>query len=75
MSDLVHQVSEMRSYVIVALLVLLILAKGLYAFYVIGDLGMPGWNYGAVQDVPGSSPYANYELLPYPQHVRGAKGE
>lgn len=75
MNDLAHQVSPARSWIIIVLLVLLVLAKGLYAFGVIGDFGMPSWNYGAVEDVPAQSPYAEYELLPHPQHVRGARGK
>ena len=75
MSDLSQQVSAFRSWLIVALLVLLILAKGLYAFSAVGDRGMPDWSYGTVADVPASSPYADYPLLPHPQHIRGARGE
>ncbi|MFO7932130.1 MAG: hypothetical protein ACQETG_02895 [Thermodesulfobacteriota bacterium] len=64
-----------NSWVVVCLLVLLILAKGLFAFAVVGDRGQPGWSYGTVQDVPASSPYSEYDLLPHPQHVRGVRGE
>ncbi|MFZ0614617.1 MAG: hypothetical protein WAM73_20395 [Desulfobacterales bacterium] len=62
-------------WIVIALLLALILGKGLFSYYVVGDLGMPEWNYGAVKDVPGESPYAIYAPLPHPQHVRGAKGE
>jgi len=41
----------------------------------VGDLGQPTWNYRPVKDVPGESPYAVYQAQPYPQHVKGAKGE
>ena len=75
MTELSHQVSLFRSWVNIFLMVVLILAMGFYAFAVVGDLGMPTWDYGAVEDVPAASPYADYELLPHPQHVRGAKGE
>jgi hypothetical protein len=54
---------------------LLILIQGLFAFSVVGDRGQPDWDYRPVKDVPGESPYAVYEKLPYPQHVRGAEGE
>jgi hypothetical protein len=33
------------------------------------------WDYPIVKDVPAESPFANYKLLPDPQHVRGARGE
>ena len=45
------------------------------AYTVIGDAGQPGWRYGTVRDVPAESPYAIYQKLPHPQHVRGTKGE
>jgi len=62
-------------WVMITLLLVLIFGKGFMAFFVIGDLGQPDWNYGIVPDVPGQSPYAIYEPLPYPQHVRGDKGD
>lgn len=62
-------------WIVIALLLVLIVGKGLFAYYVVGSLGMPDWNYGTVQDVPGESPYAIYQALPYPQHVSGDKGE
>ena len=57
------------------LLVVIILAQGFFAFFVVGDRGQPGWDYRPVRDVPGDSPYAVYEPLPNPQHVKGAEGE
>jgi hypothetical protein len=63
------------SWIVVGLLLTIILAKGLYAFFLIGDLGQPTWDYRPVKDVPGESPYAVYELLPNQQHVRGSGGE
>jgi hypothetical protein len=53
----------------------IILFKGFLAFYVVSDMGQPTWAYRPVKDVPASSPYAEYRLLPNPQHVRGAGGE
>ena len=53
----------------------LILLKGFFTFFVVGDNGQPTWNYGAIEDVPGQSPYASYQLLPNSQHVKGAEGE
>ena len=67
--------SAFKTWVVIFLMVALILAKGAYAFYVVGDLGMPDWDFPVVADVPAESPYAEYELLPHPQHVRGARGE
>ena len=53
----------------------IILFKGLLSFTVVSDRGQPTWAYRPVRDVPASSPYAMYQLLPNPQHVRGNKGE
>ena len=63
------------TWIIIFLLLLWILGKGFFSFFVVGDLGQPTWNYRPVKDVPGESPYAIYAPLPYPQHVSGDKGE
>lgn len=73
--DVAHFESARKTWVIVALLLALIVGKGLFAFWVVGDLGQPTWDYRPVPDVPGESPYAIYRALPYPQHVMGDKGE
>jgi hypothetical protein len=67
--------SAFATWIIVILLVLLVLAQGAFSFLAVGDRGQPDWDYRPVKDVPGESPYAIYEPLPYPQHVRGQKGE
>lgn len=67
--------ADIYDWLIIGLLLALILAKGFYAFFLIGDLGQPTWDYRPVKDVPGESPYAIYQLLPNPQHVRGSEGE
>ena len=67
--------SSLSSWLIVILLALVILIKGFFSFFVVGDHGQPTWDYRPVQDVPGESPYAMYDPLPYPQHIKGAKGE
>ena len=70
-----HKESSFASWIIIFLLLAWILGKGFFSFFVVGDLGQPSWDYRPVKDVPGESPYAVYELLPYPQHIKGAKGE
>ena len=70
-----HKVSLLRTWVILILLLSLILFQGFFSFLVVGDRGQPDWDYRPVKDVPGESPYAMYELLPHPQHVRGTEGE
>ena len=67
--------SVVIGWMILVLMILYILIKGAFTFYVVGDLGQPTWDYRPVRDVPGESPYAIYPPLPYPQHIRGAEGE
>ena len=70
-----HKASQGKTWVIICLLVLLVLVQGGLAYLVVGDLGQPDWDYRPVKDVPGESPYAIYEPLPYPQHVKGRPGK
>ncbi len=67
--------SVLRTYIWIGVMLSIILFKGLLAFFVVSDMGQPTWAYRPVGDVPASSAYAKYQLLPYPQHVRGEKGE
>ena len=75
MSHSAHKESIRVTWLVVFLLLVWILAKWAFSFTVVGDLGQPTWSYRPVPDVPGQSPYAIYKLVPYPQHVKGAKGE
>jgi hypothetical protein len=67
--------SSLTTWLIIGGLTTWILAKGFFAFFIVGDLGQPTWDYRTVEHIPGESPYAVYKLLPYPQHIRGMKGE
>jgi hypothetical protein len=69
------ELSAWVTWGLVFLLALFVLLKGAFTFVVVGDLGQPTWDYRPVKDVPGQSPYAIYEPLPFPQHVRGPEGE
>lgn len=75
MEETGHKESTLVTWAVILLCVLLILIQGLFAFSVVGDRGQPDWDYRPVKDVPGESPYAMYEKLPYPQHVKGSEGE
>ena len=75
MQEIAHKESTLLTWVVILLCVLLILIQGLFAFSIVGDRGQPNWDYRPVKDVPGESPYAMYEKLPYPQHVKGNEGE
>jgi len=75
MSEHVHKESAVKTWLVVFSLVALILTTGFFSFFIVGDRKMPDWDYRPILDVPAESPYAVYDELPYPQHVRGAKGE
>jgi hypothetical protein len=67
--------SVLATWIFIIILTVYFLIYSLSAFFLIGDRGEPPWTYGIVEDVPGESPAAIYELLPHPQHIRGQKGE
>lgn len=67
--------SSFKTWLVIFFLLMFILLKGFYSFFVVGDKGQPTWDYRPVKDVPGESPYAVYRVLPHPQHVLGDKGE
>jgi len=67
--------SVVATWVFIFILALAFATTSYLAYTVIGDAGQPGWRYGTVRDVPAESPYAIYQKLPHPQHVRGTKGE
>ena len=69
-----HSPSLIKSWLLVAAMLAIVVFQGWLAYTVIGDLGMPDWDYRPVLDVYGESPYAMYPPVPYPQHVRGPQG-
>ncbi len=75
MSHSTTKESTWITWIAIVLLLAWILGKGFFSFFVVGDLGQPTWNYRPIKDVPGESPYAVYQAQPYPQHVKGTKGE
>ena len=75
MSHSTTKESTWITWVVIFLLLAWILGKGFFSFFVVGDLGQPTWNYRPIKDVPGESPYAVYQVQPFPQHVKGTKGE
>ncbi len=75
MEHLEKEHSAKATWLWIFILSAFILAKGYFTFFVVGNTGLPSWDYRNVKYVPGESPYAIYKPLPYPQHVRGEKGE
>ena len=70
-----HEQSAAKTWVVIVFLLLIVSFQGGLAYLLIGDLGQPDWDYRPVRDVPGESPYAMYEYLPFPQHVKGDQAD
>ena len=49
---------KIKTWLILLLMVMGILGYGITVYVTIGDKGPPGWNYGAIDDVPGESPFS-----------------
>jgi hypothetical protein len=69
-----HAVSSVKTWALVVAMVGIVFFQGWLAWTVIGDLGMPDWDYRPTPDVPGESRYALYPPVPHPQHVLGLHG-
>jgi hypothetical protein len=69
------QESILRTWVFVLFLTVAFLLYSVYAYQLIANRDMPTWDFGVVEDIPAASPYAMYAKLPYPQHVKGSKGD
>ena len=57
-SEVPERFEKIKTWLIVLLMVVGILGYGVVVYVTIGDKGPPGWNYGAVPDVPGESPFS-----------------
>ena len=44
---------DLKGWFYVCGLALFFLLYGLFMFYMIGDKGPPGWDFGIVEDIPG----------------------
>lgn len=65
--------SRHKSWMIILGLVLIVAFQGWLCIRLIGDRGMPDWDYRPIQDVPGESAYtltAPYQPRPTQQHVQ-----
>ena len=67
--------SNFRGWVIIFVLAVSFACWGLFIFFTVGDKGPPSWNFGAVRDIPGESPYSTQQTVgggggaPEPQHI------
>ena len=53
---------KVKTWLILLLMVIGILGYGIAVYVTIGDKGPPGWNYGAISDVPGEAPFSTEPL-------------
>ncbi len=66
---------DLKGWLYVCALAFMFLVYGLFMFYMIGDKGPPGWDFGTVEDTPGESVYSTNEPItggtaaPDPQHI------
>ena len=63
MDEIVHNEggkTEVRSWLIVIALAAGFILWGLLIFFAIGDRGMPTWDFGIVEDIPGQSQYSTH---------------
>ncbi len=67
--------SVFATWIFIGALLLCFLIFSTFTYFFVGDKGQPEWDFRPVADVPGQSPFAVYDLLPHPQHVKGDKGE
>jgi hypothetical protein len=64
--------SSLRSWLVPILIAVVFLCWGLIVYLAVGDKGPPPWDFGAVQDIPGQSPFSTEPKDgpgPVPQHV------
>jgi hypothetical protein len=55
-----------RTWVLVFAFAAAVLLWGLFLFFAVGDKGPPPWDFGVVDDLPGSSPYSTHGGRPPP---------
>ena len=67
--------SLLRTFVWVTTMVAIILGVGYFSFVVVGDKGIPTWDYRPVNSLPSASPYAEYQINPLGQHVSGKEAK
>ena len=75
MENSAHKASAVKTWFIIVLLVLIVFVQSGLSFFIVKDRGQPDWDYRPIRDVPGESPFALYDPLPYSQHIRGKRGE
>ena len=63
------------TWIWITILVCIVLGVGIFTFFVVSDKGVSPWDYRPVKSLPSESPYADYQKVPFPQHIKGKGGE
>ena len=50
--------STLKNWLVPIAIAVLFLVWGLVIFFMVGNKGQPPWDFGAVEDIPGQSPYS-----------------
>lgn len=50
--------STLKDWLVPIAIAVLFLVWGLVIFFMVGNKGQPPWDFGAVEDIPGQSPYS-----------------
>jgi len=50
--------STLKDWLVPIAIAVLFLLWGLVIFFMVGNKGQPPWDFGAVEDIPGQSPYS-----------------
>jgi hypothetical protein len=66
-----HQKEQraLRSWLVVVGIAVAFLIWGLLVFVWVGDKGVPTWNFGVVEDIPGQSLYSTHQMRRFPSLV------
>jgi hypothetical protein len=50
--------STLKDWLVPIAIAVLFVVWGLLIFFLVGNKGQPPWDFGAVEDIPGQSPYS-----------------
>jgi len=64
-----------HTWIWIIVILMMIFGASIFTFYAVSHKGDLSWDYRPVQSLPASSPYAEYQKLPFPQHIKGRRGE
>jgi hypothetical protein len=56
----------LRSWLVVVGIAVAFLVWGLLVYVWVGDKGVPNWNFGVVEDIPGQSLYSTHQMKRFP---------